>query len=71
MKQHDASLILSKLKQILVTNACDDLRSESIDLYNHIEATLLSALREHYEHAKQEETKDNRADTSKLARRSD
>lgn len=68
MKQHDASLILSKLKQILVTNACHDLRSESIDLYNHIEATLLSALREHYEQTEQENKRSDRSDLSKLER---
>jgi hypothetical protein len=48
MKQHDASLILSKLKQKLVDGNCHPLQKESIALYQHIEKTLLSALREHY-----------------------
>lgn len=57
MKQHDASLILSKLKQKLVDGNCHPLQKESLALYQHIEKTLLSALREHYEQSEQKDTK--------------
>ena len=68
MKQSDAPIILSKLRKKLIDNACHDLRSESIALYQHVEKTLLAALREHYEQKKQKDTTSNRESTSKLER---
>lgn len=71
MKQVDAPLILSKLRKKLIDNSCQDLQQESIDLYNHIEKTLIEALREHYEQKKQENTGSDRSDTGKPQGRSD
>ena len=45
--------ILAKLRRKLIDNHGPDLAKESAELYNHIEKTLLSALREHYEHKEQ------------------
>ena len=41
--------ILAKLRRKLIENHGSDLAKESAELYNHIEKTLLFALREHYE----------------------
>ena len=41
--------ILAKLRRKLIENHGSDLAKESAELYNHIEKTLLLALREHYE----------------------
>jgi hypothetical protein len=71
MKQHDASLILSKLKQKLVDSNCHPLQRESIALYQHIENTLLSALREHYEQTEQEDKRSDPSSLGKLERRID
>jgi len=68
MRQVDAPLILSKLRKKLIDDSCQDLRQESIDLYNHIEKTLIEALREHYEQEEQKNTGSDSSDTSKPQR---
>ena len=45
--------ILAKLRRKLIENHGSDLAKESAELYNHIEKTLLFALREHYEQKEQ------------------
>ena len=45
--------ILARLRKYLLKDSSDCLAKESEELYNHIEKTLLSALREHYEQKKQ------------------
>lgn len=45
--------ILAKLRRRLIDNHGSDLAAESAELYNHIEKTLLSGLKEHYEQEKQ------------------